>query len=532
MGSNNSKSSKESDISENKIKTIKQAEDNKIVESKSIENKEMNQKIADTEFKIIEMTIEDSQNPNTQIRKSRVSTVGGSLLQDIRQTYKFKEVLGGGHFGTVRTAYKKLDLEKHLYAVKSISKKKLSESDLQILTQEVEIISTLDHPNIIKLYETYHDEYYFHIVMELCTGKEVFEKIIEERQINEYKVANIIYKLLSAINYCHSKNISHRDIKPENILFETSDPDSEIKLIDFGLSKKYDTDQKMHTILGTPYYVAPEVLKGDYTEKCDVWSLGAITYIMLSGEPPFNGNSNHEIFNRIMNSEVSFEKRKWKQVSKECIDFISKCLNKNPECRFTAYEASEHPWFKNILNEIHASKNLSSEILENLKNFSSPSRFKKLVLRFLINQLSRKEIKKLRDAFYAIDLDNKGQININELEKAFNLAGVNASPIELKKIIESNENHKSGVIDYTEFLVASISQKKFVDKEKLISAFNYFDIDGSGYICTSDLKNVLLRSGKKVLKDEDIESMLVEVTNMKDENKISLSEFLGLFNFK
>jgi calcium-dependent protein kinase len=288
----------------------------------------------------------------------------------------------------------------------------------------------------------------------------------------------------------------------------------------------------MHTILGTPYYVAPEVLKGDYNEKCDVWSLGAISYIMLSGEPPFNGNSNHEIFNKVINSEVSFEKKKWKQVSQNCIDFISKCLIKNPDYRFSASEASEHPWFKDILNEIHASKNLDSEILENLKNFSSPSRFKKLVLRFLINQLSRKEIKKLRDAFYAIDVDHRGQINIDELDKAFKLAGVKASPQELKNIIESSENHRAGVIDYTEFLVASMNQKKIVDKEKLISAFNYFDIDGSGYICSSDLKNVLLRSGKKVLKDEDIDSMLVEVTNMKDQKKISLSEFLGLFNFK
>jgi calcium-dependent protein kinase len=233
MGSNNSKpnSNRESNKPEQTINSNHESEKNEKTEMN--ENKQIEEVVTKTEFMVNDMTIEDPQDKE-QTRKSRISTIAGSLFQDIRQTYKFKEVLGGGHFGTVRTAYKKTDPEKYLYAIKSISKKKLTEEDLQNLMQEVEIISSLDHPNIIKLYETYHDEYYFHIVMELCTGKEVFEKIIEERHINEFKVANIMYKLLSAINYCHHKKVSHRDIKPENILFETTDPDSEIKLIDFG----------------------------------------------------------------------------------------------------------------------------------------------------------------------------------------------------------------------------------------------------------------------------------------------------------
>ena len=242
-------------------------------------------------------TLQESEKTEN---KNTLKTIAGSLFQDIRKIYKFKDVLGGGHFGTVRIAYKRNEEPRRKYAIKSISKKNLTEKDLDDLIKEVDIISSLDHPNIIKFFETYHDEFYFHIVMELCSGKEVFDKIVEENCLTEIKVAKIIYKVLSAINYCHAKGITHRDIKPENILFENSEPDADIKIIDFGLSRKYNSNEKMHTILGTPYYVAPEVLKGDYDQRCDVWSIGAITYIMLSGEPPFKGKTNNEIFKKIM----------------------------------------------------------------------------------------------------------------------------------------------------------------------------------------------------------------------------------------
>ena len=170
----------------------------------------------------------------------KIKTETGSLHSDIRKKYKFKDVLGGGNFGSVRLAYRK-DIEpKKYYAVKSISKKNLSDSDLKGLIKEVEILSNLNHPFIAQFYETYQDKYYFHIVMELCTGKDLFSKIVQDGKISEHYVAEIIMKILSAITYCHSKQITHRDIKPENILFLTKEPNSGIKLIDFGLSTKFN----------------------------------------------------------------------------------------------------------------------------------------------------------------------------------------------------------------------------------------------------------------------------------------------------
>jgi calcium-dependent protein kinase len=463
-------------------------------------------------------------------KKIVLKATGGSLNKDIRQYYKFKEVLGGGHFGTVRIGYKRDEEAKIFYAIKSISKKNLSSKDFEDLIKEVEILSSLDHPNIIKFYETYNDQYYFHIVMELCKGKEVFDKIIEEGHITEQKVAKYIYKVLSAISYCHSNGITHRDLKPENILFENSETDAEIKLIDFGLSRKYNSKEKMHTILGTPYYVAPEVLKGDYDEKCDIWSVGALSFIMLSGDPPYNGNSNNEIFNKIMNCDLVFHKEKWKNISKEAKDFVRKCMIKNPEGRFSAIKAIEHPWFQSILAQVHSSLNLPSDILENLRNFSTPLKLKKLVLKFLVNTVSDKEIKKLRKAFYAIDLDHTGLISKDELKKAFSVAGLKISEEELQKIIDTADDGENERLDYSEFLIACLNQKTFIDKEKLVLAFRYFDVDDSGYICSSDIKNAMLRSGKQIINTEEIDKIIEEVNQ--NTEKISLEEFLKLFGYE
>ncbi len=194
----------------------------------------------------------DKLNLNSNDIHNELHTQGGSLWKDIRSIYKFKDVIGGGHFGTVRLAYKKNIEPKKLFAIKSISKKNINEKDLEEMIKEVEILSTLDHPNIIKFMETYNDEYYFHIVMEVAKGKDVFDKIIEEGVLTEDTVAHITYKVLSALIYCHSKGICHRDIKPENILFEHQSNEGEIKLIDFGLSRKYNDQEKMQTVLGTP----------------------------------------------------------------------------------------------------------------------------------------------------------------------------------------------------------------------------------------------------------------------------------------
>ncbi len=167
------------------------------------------------------------------------------------------------------------------------------------LNYEIDILKNLDHPNILRLYEVFEDKKFIYLVTEFCEAGELFDEIVKRQRFDERDAAIIIKQLLSAIAYCHSKSVCHRDLKPENILIDNKETLS-IKLIDFGTSQKFDTEEKMELILGTAYYIAPEVLKGEYDEKCDVWSIGVILYILLSGEPPFPGSNDKEILKHVV----------------------------------------------------------------------------------------------------------------------------------------------------------------------------------------------------------------------------------------
>ena len=441
---------------------------------------------------------------------TKIQMKPSSLMKDIRKEFKFLKPLGGGHFGTVRKAFRRSDIEPyHYFAIKSISIKNMTQKDYDDLVKEVDIISGLDHPNIIKFYETYHDECFFHIVMELCKGKEVFDNICNHGYLRENKVQNIIFKVLLAIAHCHSRGITHRDLKPENILFESLKADAEIKLIDFGLSRKYSKDEKMHTILGTPYYVAPEVLKGNYDEKCDIWSIGAMTYLMLCGDPPFTGDSNNEIFKKIVKGELKFNLYKWKNISEDAKDFVKLCLNKNASQRPSATEAISHRWFKYVTSKIHDLKNIPLKILENIKNFDVDDKFKQMILKYMINNINREEVmSSYKNAYYAMDINHNGWIEVSEFKKIFKLSKINISEEKINHIYNIIDQTKKGGIDYTEFLMAGINKNELITKNNLENAFNYFDANKSEFIEVEDLEETLLKMGKECTEPGGIKSII------------------------
>ena len=441
---------------------------------------------------------------------TKIQMKPSSLMKDIRKEFKFLKPLGGGHFGTVRKAFRRSDKEPyHYFAIKSISIKNMTQKDYDDLVKEVDIISGLDHPNIIKFYETYHDECFFHIVMELCKGKEVFDNICNHGYLRENKVQNIIFKVLLAIAHCHSRGITHRDLKPENILFESLKADAEIKLIDFGLSRKYSKDEKMHTILGTPYYVAPEVLKGNYDEKCDIWSIGAMTYLMLCGDPPFTGDSNNEIFKKIVKGELKFNLYKWKNISEDAKDFVKLCLNKNAAQRPSATEAISHRWFKYVTSKIHDLKNIPLKILENIINFDVDDKFKQMILKYMINNINREEVmSSYKNAYYAMDINHNGWIEVSEFKKIFKLSKINISEEKINHIYNIIDQTKKGGIDYTEFLMAGINKNELITKNNLENAFNYFDANKSEFIEVEDLEETLLKMGKECTEPGGIKSII------------------------
>ena len=464
---------------------------------------------------------------NYVLDESSLETSVGSLEMDIREIYKFKDLLGRGHFGTVRSAYRRFEKAPHkLFAIKSISKKNLSINHLNDLIKEVDIISSLDHPNIIKFYETYNDNYYFHIVMELCRGKDLLSRI--NKGINDEKIiATIIMKILHSISYCHSKGISHRDLKPENIIFESPDIDSDIKLIDFGLSKKFKSSEKLHSILGTPYYVAPEILTKNYNEKCDIWSVGIITYLLIVGDVPFKGKNNNDIFNKILHQKINFNYNKWKNFSKEAKNFVQLLLQKDFNKRPSAQEALNHNWFINIFTKIHKSILIEPNIFIALKNYKPCNILKKLVYKYIINSMGHAELKKYKNALFAFDISHNGYVDLTELNKVFELLKKDISEEQIKKLMNASEGKK--YLNYTEFIMCCLNLKEVLKIDKLESAFRYFDINNDGYIDASDIKKDMLRFGKKIINDDDVKKIIKEVEK-NEKYCISKKDFFNCFN--
>ena len=486
------------------------------------------------EAKINKIVIDDESN-NTQ---TTIYTTTSSLQKDINNIYKFKEVLGKGSFGVVRTGYRIKEISPHkIYAIKSIDKTKISQRDIDNLEKEIDIISSLDHPNIARFYETFHDERYFHIVTELCRGKEL-SKLLKQNggKLNERKCRIIIMKILHAINYCHSHGIVHCDLKPDNIIFESPNEEEEnedilnlldLKLLDFGLSSRIKKNEKLNNTVGTAYFIAPETIKGEYDEKCDVWSIGVILYYILSGKFPFTGNSNFEIFEKIQKSEPVF-KNLFKDISQNAIDFIKKCLVKNPNERPSAKECLSHPWLEPIFKHIHSDVFLKDNLILNFTSYHKCPQLKKLILKYLVNNMGHTELGPYKSAFYAFDFKNQGIVTKTDIKKIFNLYNVDTTETQIKNIMSICDEPSNSFLTYSEFICCCINIGDVLTPEKLINTFLFFDLDNNLLIDSNDLKNTLLRCGRDVINQKDIEKIILEATKETD-NKININQFINLY---
>ena len=293
---------------------------------------------------------------------------GYTNLLDI---YNIKQKLGKGKFGLVKLGINKETKQK--VAVKIMNKNNMDSSDLELVRTEIEILKICQHPYIIKLYDVFENIDYIYIIMEHCSGGDLFSFIKSRNfMLKEEKVVVIMYKLCKAVYYVHSYGIAHRDIKPENVLLTEESEDADVRLLDFGLSKIVGPNQKCTEPYGTLTYCAPEIiLDKPYLKTVDSWSLGVMTYLMLSGSLPFSGKDEHEIAKNVVYSKVDFEKKPiWKEISKEAKDFISKLLEKDLKKRIEMKAALEHPWFKkfNLQNEVDGNVNKDFKKSSSIQN--------------------------------------------------------------------------------------------------------------------------------------------------------------------
>ncbi|XP_043697033.1 phosphoenolpyruvate carboxylase kinase 1-like [Telopea speciosissima] len=263
------------------------------------------------------------------------------MSEGLKGDYQVCEEIGRGRFGAVFRCFSPESGE--FYACKSIDKRVLADSvDRECIEKEAKIMQLLSgNPNVVQVVDAYEDETYLDIVMELCDSSDLYDRVTK-RTFSEVEAAAVISPLMEAIAHCHGRGVAHRDIKPDNILFDSR---SRLKLADFGSADLFHDGRSMRGIVGTPYYVAPEVLSGrDYNEKVDVWSAGVIMYIMLAGIPPFYGDSAAEIFEAVLRGNLRFPTRIFYSVSPAAKDLLRKMLCKDASKRFSAEQVLSHPW--------------------------------------------------------------------------------------------------------------------------------------------------------------------------------------------
>ena len=446
-------------------------------------------------------------------------TFVGRVEGKLEDKYEIVDEIGAGGFSRVLKVKNKNTGV--LYACKEMQKKKLT--DIEGFTREINIMIKLDHPNIIKIYEVYETETYVYIVMELCTGGELFDRIIENtdkgKQFSEKQAANIFQQMMSAINYCHKNGIVHRDLKPENLLYLTKDENSPIKVIDFGMSKKFDNKNFMNEKVGTAYYISPEVLKGKYDEKCDIWSAGVILYIIICGYPCFNGDTDEEIFEAIIKGKIVFPSPEWDNVSEDAKNLIKKMCT-SPDKRLTAEQVLKEKW---VHQHAPNSKNVVLPLkADGFKKYADSSKLRKAVLTFIASRLSEEEVKNIKKIFQTIDDNNDGKLSLQEMKEAV-AKTPGLKPELIEQIFKSIDTDNSGNIEYTEFIAASLEKNVYLNEQKLKDAFKLFDADKSGKISKSEISKVLNMS----MNSKEVEAIISKYDLNKD-GEIDFKEFMNM----
>mmetsp|Transcript_14496 Transcript_14496/g.57804 ORF Transcript_14496/g.57804 Transcript_14496/m.57804 type:complete len:551 (+) Transcript_14496:288-1940(+) len=503
----------------------------------------------------------------------------GGRTRKLRTEYNVHgKILGEGHYGTVRLCCLADDPSKE-FAVKSINKSRVSKS--QMLTSEVEIMAKVDHPNIIKVVDIFDEKEFLHIVTELCTGGELFERIIEksqtsERSFSELDAAKVLRQILDAVCYCHSLDppVVHRDLKPENFLFKDKAENSPIKVIDFGLSKLAPTSdagsgrEVMHTRVGTPYYIAPEVLRREYTVKCDVWSVGVIAYILLCGYPPFYGDNDRDIFKRVSIGRFTFPSPEWDHISKQAKDFVASLLKVDVDCRPTARMAREHPFITRAASAASSTGGTTTDsprtsmtngpsaaaaprpasapaaaamdqrtleqeklaaVARRMRRFVRMTKLKRLALNVLSRELTGSELQHLRTVFQKIDKDGNGKITAVELQEALAdhlnvhqpTTGDEDAVMQLMQAIDLSGDQ---AIDYPEFLAATMQRNCYLREDNIKRVFEHLDLDSTGHITFQNLIDIT--GSKKHAAD------LLREADVNNDRKISYQEFKDIMTSK
>jgi len=464
------------------------------------------------------------------------SACGASLAQNLRLGYRRETnrslcdiydiqtegALGMGVHGPVyRAIHKETKVQ---YAMKTLSVDDAkSEEEIEEMRKEIMINSTLDHSNIAKLVEVFSTPKAMHLLIELCAGGELLDRLQESGPYDEDKARAQIKQMVNAVRYLHSGSIAHCDLKLENWIYVHEGEDAQLKLIDFGLSQKINKEkgEKLRGALGTQFYIAPEMIMNDETfdERCDMWALGVIAYMCICGRPPFWGKDFSDTLTIIKTGKFVFAPEISNELSAEAKDFISKLLTVDPEKRLTAVEAQNHPWLAPLKQKTEP---VSITVLESLRQFPTLSTLQRTVMQIVAFQSTDRSLDKMQDEFKKLDEQEIGFFDKQQLKKALIQHHSNIlEDEEIERIFASMDFGHTGKVHWHEFLAASLNYSK-VEEIDLIKAFKRLDCDASGSITLKSLKE--MTGGDLSL--EECERVIAD-TDSKNSGSIDFDDFMN-----
>ena len=440
------------------------------------------------------------------------------LTSEVNDTYtKLKDIQSGTTGSVVKVLHKELNIPRALKHIKIKNNPKLfSEAK-----KEITILKNLDHPNIEKIYEYYEKENdSIDIIMELIDGQELFSKLMKENHFPEKKAAIIMYQIFSSIKYCHENGIIHRDIKAENIIIQDS-LNSFVKLIDFGSCEILTKSKLTSTYkVGSPSYIAPEVLNGEeYDYCCDIWSLGVLMYYLLTGNKPFTGTTEEEIYKAIKTKDIKFKDKIWESISNEAKDLLKSMLVKNKKKRININQALNSDWIINNINknskELHDENYLKEKIVENIKKFKNINQIQLLALFYVLhNQIDfykNDEIVKITKEFYYYDKDGDGRLSEEEFYQLLIEGGVTKEDLNhiINDLLSIFGDNYGKNLSYESFIVMSLSNIKDHINDKVIQKlFLLIDKDRTLKIKMDDLIRIF--EGQEELEKKTINPIIWE----------------------
>ncbi|XP_043693562.1 CDPK-related kinase 3 [Telopea speciosissima] len=430
------------------------------------------------------------EDGGTQVERPLDKSFGYS--KNFEAKYELGKEVGRGHFGhTCSAKGKKGELKGHLVAVKIISKAKMTTAiSIEDVRREVKILKALSgNQNLVKFYDACEDANNVYVVMELCEGGELLDRILSRGgRYTEEDAKVIIVQILNVVAFCHLQGVVHRDLKPENFLFTTRDEDALMKLIDFGLSDFIRPDERLNDIVGSAYYVAPEVLHRSYTMEADIWSIGVITYILLCGSRPFWARTESGIFRAVLRADPNFDDSPWPVVSPEAKDFVKRLLNKDHRKRMTAAQALTHPW----LRDINCPVPLDILIYKLVKSYLRATPFKRAALKALSKALTEDELVYLRTQYRLLEPHKDGRVSHENFKMALIRNATDAmKESRVPDILSTMEQLSHRKMDFEEFCAAAIStyQLEALEKWEQIAstAFEYFEQEGNRVTSVDEL---------------------------------------------